>query len=368
MAAKKPAAVRADEARLKLHIKTEALLPVYFLFGEESYLTARYTEQLVEKALKDDPMREFNFTRLDGQTCESNEIIAAAETLPMMAERRVVVVRGWNVEKAYRTPDDLKKDLAEFLQDPPEECVLIFRLPGKLSDYLPKDDKYKTASPKWTAFCDLIAKRGMVAELTARPAGENARALCAMASRRQVKMELPAARLLIDRVGNDLARLVNETEKLCAAADGGEITPELVKALTAESLEARVFDLSKAIAAGQADRVYRILRALAFHREEPHVLLSTLSAAFVDFYRVRVALDAGLPTAWVISTFHYEKRAFVIDNALQTVQNRSTASLRRCLDLLSRADGELKSTSADPWQLLERLSVELMTELRRRGN
>lgn len=368
MAAKKTAVNRADEARLKLHIKTEALLPVYLLFGEESYLTARYTEQLVEKALKDDPMREFNLTRLDGQFCEPNEILAAAETLPMMAERRVVVVRGWNVEKAYSTPDALKKDLSDFFADPPTECVLIFRLPGKLSDYLPKDDKYKTTSPKWTAFCELVAKCGMVAEISTRPEGENARALCAMAARRNVKMEPATARILIERVGNDLARLVNETEKLCAATETGEITPELVRSLTAESLEARIFDLSKAIAANQGDRVYRILRGLAFHREEPTKVLSVLSGSFVDFYRVRVALDGGLPTRWVITAFHYEKREFVVDNALQTVRNRSTASIRRCLDLLSQADGQLKSTSVDPWQLLEQLSVELMRELQRRAD
>ena len=77
--------------------------------------------------------------------------------------------------------------------------------------------------------------------------------------------------------------------------------------------------------------------------------------------KVTKGLDAKIPLI-------VYNGAFVIDNALQTVQNRSTASLRRCLDLLSRADGELKSTSADPWQLQERLSVELMTELRRRGN
>lgn len=367
MATKKTAA-RADEARLKMHIKTEALLPVYLLFGEETYLTARYVEQLVEKALKDDPMRDFNLTRLDGQTCESNEILAAAETLPMMAERRVVVVRNWNVEKAYYSPDVLKKDLSDFFADPPAECVLIFRLSGKLSDFLPKDDKYKSTSPKWTAFCDLIAKRGMVVEINARPEGENARALSAMAARRNVKMEPATARVLIDRVGNDLARLVNETEKLCAATETGEITPDLVRALTAESLESRIFDLSKAIAANQADRVYRILRGLEFHREEPSKVLSVLAGSFVDYYRVRVALDGGLPTRWVITTFHYEKREFVIDHALQTVRNRSTACIRRCLDLLSQANDRLKSTSIEPWQLLEQVSVELMRELQRRDN
>ncbi|MBQ3133941.1 MAG: DNA polymerase III subunit delta [Clostridia bacterium] len=365
MAAKKATDGRVGEARLKEHLKNEPLFPVYFLYGEETWQTKRYTEMLVQKALGDDDMREFNLTRIDGMTCEPNEIIGAAETLPMMAERRCVVVRNWNVEKAYRDINTLKKDFLPFLENPPEECVLIFRITGKIADFLPKDDRYNVTSPKWTAFREAVSKVGLAVEISPRTESENARDLSRLANRYGVKMDVSVARLLIDRVGNDLARLFHETEKLCAAATDGVVTEELVRSLTAESMEARVYDLSKAITAGRADRVYAILRALAFHREEPLSVLAALSSAFVDFYRVRVALDGALPTAPIATDFKYGKRAFAVDNAVGTVRSLTTAALRRCLDRLAETDGALKSTSIDPWQLLETLSVELMRELRK---
>lgn len=368
MAARKTTDPRAGEDRLKEHLKNEPLFPVYFLYGEETWQTKRYTEQLIRKALGDDEMSEFNLTRIDGQFCEPNEIIGEAETLPMWAERRCVVVRNWNVEKAYRDAEAFKKDFLPFLQDPPESCVLIFRLTGKLADFLSKEDREwgKTTSPKWTAFKDTVAKVGLAVEISRRSESDNARDLSRLATRYGVTMDVSVARLLIDRVGNDMARLFNETEKLCAAATDGVVTADLVRALTAESLEARVFDLSKAIVTGRADRVYSILRALAFHREIPIKVLGTLSGAFVDYYRVRVALDNAMSPQTVIKEFKYTpNKAFVIEQAAGVVRSLSTASLRRCLDLLVETDNQLKSTSIDPWSLLETLAIELMRELRK---
>ena len=58
------------EAELKKRLK-EGLAPLYFLYGEESYLTAHYAAQIAEKAVGKDDMGGFNLQKLDGQSVSS---------------------------------------------------------------------------------------------------------------------------------------------------------------------------------------------------------------------------------------------------------------------------------------------------------
>lgn len=80
------------EAELKKRLK-EGLAPLYFLYGEESYLTAHYAAQIAEKAVGKDDMGGFNLQKLDGQSVSFDQIEEAVEALPLMAERKCVVIR-----------------------------------------------------------------------------------------------------------------------------------------------------------------------------------------------------------------------------------------------------------------------------------
>ena len=87
------------EAELKKRLK-EGLAPLYFLYGEESYLTAHYAAQIAEKAVGKDDMGGFNLQKLDGQSVSFDQIEEAVEALPLMAERKCVVIRDFDVAAA----------------------------------------------------------------------------------------------------------------------------------------------------------------------------------------------------------------------------------------------------------------------------
>ena len=73
-------------------IKGNALESVYLFTGPEEYLK-REAMQALRRALLPAGLEQLNEAVLEGAT--ATQIIDAAETLPFMAERRIVEVRDW---------------------------------------------------------------------------------------------------------------------------------------------------------------------------------------------------------------------------------------------------------------------------------
>ncbi len=337
------------EADLKKQLKQEPLKSLYVLYGDESYLTAHYAAKIASLALSPEEA-DFNLDKLDGTACSAEEIIATAETLPAFAERRVVSVCDYNVAT------DQGSDVWEsFFADLPDTTVLVFWYCRVLPD----------GKAKWKKFLSAAANAGFVTELNHPSVYEAAKLLCGGAKKRGCVLSDKVAELMATRCGTDLHTLLNELDKLCSCAgQGGEITADMVTKLTHETLEARVFDLSKTIWRGDATHAFTILHTLQADKEKPTGVLAVLSSAYADLYRVKVASAAGERPESLTRDFAYGKREFVLRNAARDGGRMSLATLRRCLATLSRADTAMKSSSMDNWWILERAVSELLLKAR----
>ncbi|MBR3289337.1 MAG: DNA polymerase III subunit delta, partial [Clostridia bacterium] len=259
-----------QEADLKRHLKGEALKRVYFLFGDEPYLAAHYVKKLVTLAVGDDA-DGFSVERFDGQTADASDIAAAVMTLPMMADRKCVVVQDPNIAAA---DEGTMETWLSLLSDLPETCVLIVWLCALTADE-GKDSAPKSSEKKgrkrgsWKTFLAAAEKAGAVVQFARPTPPECVRLLMSGAKKRGCELSDRVAALWVERCGTNLHRLVNELDELCALADGGAITEEMVVAGTAETLEAKVFDLSKMILQGNAARAFSILHTLRADKEKP---------------------------------------------------------------------------------------------------
>ena len=68
------------------------LQPLYLLHGEEEFFINEALF-LIEKAALGDMGRDFNFDSFHAKETPASNILDVAETLPMMAQRRMVIVR-----------------------------------------------------------------------------------------------------------------------------------------------------------------------------------------------------------------------------------------------------------------------------------
>lgn len=338
-----------SEQELKQHIKQGVPARVYLLYGEETYLTAHYTQQVIRLSgvRPGDGLAGFNFHEIDGQECSFDTIEETAEALPLMAERKCVVVSNCDVTAAA-----VFDRAMALVCDPPEETVLIFKMTTLLTEGKP--------SAKWRQFMEAVEAHGVCVAFPRKSTDEVVRLLCAGAGRRGSTLRPEVARELVEQCGNDLNLLLNELDKLCAVAGNGEITVGILGEVATKNLNAQVFELSNAILKHHYENAYAILHKLFACKLEPLVILAALSGTYTDLYRAKLAAIGGQRAETLVEEFDYKGKVFRLRYAARDCSRLSLESLRESLDILAQADRRLKSYTADKRTVLEETAAKLI--------
>lgn len=347
---------KLTEQEFKKELSSGKLSPVYLIYGEEKYLVKKYTERLMEKAAGKNPSG-FDFTRLDSSS-DLEEIFSACEQLPIMTPQKCVLVTDYNIEAL--SDSDLKL-LISYCSDPSPSTVLIFTMPTLQQDGKKDSDK---KSGKLRKFASAAEKYGSVLELQKRGDTALEKQLVSWAEKEGCTLSQLNASKIISLCGTDMTALRNETDKLCAYANNGEITEKMIRELTVKNTEVRIFSLSDCISANDYNGAYKQLYGLFEQNEKPEVILSVLSSVYIDMYRARVSAESGKALRETASDFSYGKREFLLKNASSKASRYSTKALRDILDIILKADIKLKSTPSDKRIILETLIAELLLKAR----
>ncbi len=335
------------EKELRQELKGE-LRPVYLLYGEEAYLTAHYADAIASAAVAED-MGGFNLQKFDGEAASAEQIEQAIDALPLMAERKCVIVRDLDF-----TNEDVAARILPLIEAPSDTTVLVLM--------------YMRLQPTghngiWKTLLSMVEKNGAVVKFAKKTATEMAATLCAGAARRNCVLSAANAALLIQQCGEDMLLLGNELDKLAALADGGEITAALIEKVATKNLEAKVYELSKALLRRKSDEAYSILNTLLGQREDPIAILAVLIGAYVDMYRMKVAGAAAKSAAEVMAAFpqsYKNSKEYRLKYAAGDAARMSTDALREKLDILAEADTLLKSSRANPRFVLEQAIAKLL--------
>lgn len=339
------------EQDLKKHIAAGAFAPLYLLSGDEKLTLKRAAYKLIEKS-SGDSFTEFNRALFTNDSGIEN-IAAAVEALPFMAERKCAAVSDFDPET--KSSEDLDK-LWDLLEDLPDSTTLVF--------WYPTLDIPAKKSSKWKKFLDKADKAGYTVDFPRLGAVDLHRLLKKEAERQGCVLPSKSWEKLLGYAGSDLHTLRSEVEKLCAYALGlgqTEITPAMVEELTPKSTETTVFIMVKALAAGRYEEAYSQLDLLFYRGEEPIAILGAMAASYIDMYRVKAALESGLTSSAPAEySPDYKGRGFRLQNAERSSRKLTLAGLRRCLDLLLEADLSLKGSRLEPRLVLEGLISRLL--------
>ena len=337
------------ETQLKECIKSGGA-NLYIFYGAEGYLTEQYA-RMVARETVEEGFDAFNLQRFDGQEVSVAALEDAVEALPMMTDRKCVLVRDFD-------PCSGDTDrLLQLMEQVPDSCVLVFW------QMTVQPDSRKNG---WKSFLKIAGDKGVAMKFERKDPADAAKMLAGGAKRRGCRLDVADAHYLVEQVGNDLNLLIHELDKLCAlTGEGGEITRGMIDAACPKNLEAKVFDLSKAILYRRRQEAFDLLYQLRVHREEPIAVLGTLSNAFADLYRGKVAKASGVSPEEMASHFKsYHKKEWKLKNGARDSARISVDALRNCLQILAEADTTLKLRSGDEWVLLEQTVARLSEAIR----
>jgi len=112
---------RLTPDKLRLALAKGAPASAYYVHGSEPILKDEVTALILDAAL-DPSLRDFNLDYASAQQLDPDGLAAACSTLPMMADRRVVVLR--DIE-AWKRKTKAKQPAAQYLQRPSPDTVLV---------------------------------------------------------------------------------------------------------------------------------------------------------------------------------------------------------------------------------------------------
>ena len=335
------------EKELIEDIKKADFKSVYLIYGNEDYLKKYYSSAIIKKAVTD--FEDLNLHRFDSSV-KVDDIIAAADAIPMMSDYSCVSVCDYNFASADET--EVEK-LVDLISDMPEGCVLLLRL-EQLSITPSKSAKAKKVF-------DAVKKYGALVELNLREEADLVRMVTKRTASRSVNLQPTGARYLIRVCGSDMTNLFSEVDKLCDfVGKDGIITEKEIDALAVKTPDEKAYKLINAVCARDVERVYTMLADLAAQCVDSIAIIAALSSAYVDMYRAKVAESEGKNAESIGADFGYGKNVFKLKYASQNARKMSVFTLRKALNVLRETDIALKSTQLDPRLLVDKTVMQLI--------
>ena len=222
-------------------LKSGKVQGAYLFEGVEENIKAA-TLAALRKAILPEGMEELNESLMDAPATDA--IIAACETLPFLAEKRLVIVRE---HPALMGRADADERLLSYIPQVPDTAVLVFIARGKA------DARKKL----YTA----IKKAGGIVSFAPLTDAELNQWIVKTFAGLGKSITPQTASVLAFTVGTDTALLRTEIEKLSAlAGDRSEVTEQDVHAVATRSVECTVFEMVDAVVAGQQGKAFGLLR------------------------------------------------------------------------------------------------------------
>lgn len=368
-----------NEKDVRSLLKEEKSGGLYFIFGNENFLKIFYADEIAKKAVGKD-FEDFNLHRLDGENTTIQMLKDAVEALPMLSDYTCVLVDDFPI---FGMDSQEADNLMAVLSDVPPSCYLIFLMTSiekkvkkakkdteKTQDEGNESEKtdsnqgeaLSTVTVKPAIWDDILAiaqSNGFAIEINKRSLSELITLLMKGAAGRGKTIDEKTARYFVESVGDDIANLQNELDKICAFVKHDRITEKDIDLIAVKTVEARIYDMAKHLIAKNNDEAFGILDTLISQKVEPILVMGTLISPFVDMYRVKAAILAGHRPDDIAKYYNYTKKMFVFGNMTRLIRNLSINQLDICLNVLNDADAAIKSWSLEPRLIIE----ETMTRI-----
>lgn len=256
-------------------LKNNQFKGIYLLYGEEAYLKRLYKNKL--KAALTAPDDSMNYTYYEGKGINPNEIIDMAETMPFMAEKRLIVIENSGF---FKNKCD---ELADYFENPSDSTCFVF---------------VEAEVDKRSRLYKRVKERGRIAELNAQDEKSLVRWIVGSLNRENKKITQSAAALFLTKTGADMENIQRELEKLiCYVGERDSINIEDVEAICTTVITNNIFEMIDAIAKKQQKKALELYYDLLTLKEPPMRILFLITRQFNLLLQVKDLARLGFNAA-----------------------------------------------------------------------
>jgi DNA polymerase-3 subunit delta len=322
-------------------IEQGEIAPIYVLYGTQKFLMDQFIEKLSKQVLEEASM-DFNYETFDLNEAPIELAVEAAETLPFMGEKRLIVASPAHFLTGVKGSNKIQHDtesLERYLESPVDFSVLVLIVE---QDKL--DERKKIVKD--------LKKKAIMCACVSLGAQQLHTWLQARAAIYDVQIEEDAAGLLCQFVGENMQMLSKEIEKMAQyVGKSGVITTTVVHELISKTIEQDVFALVDDVVHARIAKAYSSLQELVKRNEEPIKILFLLARQFRIIYKAK-ELDRKGYTGGEMAR-QIGVHPYVCKLAVQQGKRFSEEKLTQILDQLAEMDYNIKIGKLDKVLALE---------------
>jgi DNA polymerase-3 subunit delta len=342
----------------------------YLLHGNDEFTCREHLKKLRKQG-----DYGYNSDTYSGAETPLTTLIATCDTFPFLTDARLVVLEGLPRKRkgedssadagerkeakdepaskpkkgkksgkgSTETRSGFEKGLAEYLARLPTTTALIVLI----DDEMPASSSLLKAAQEHGKVIQCTLPRGAALESW----------ISKRAQTLGVKITSEATSLLANFTGNHLRMLANELDKLATyVGERAIIDVTDVRLLSAQAQEARIFDLTDALAQRNRKQALDLLHDLLADGEPPLKLISTITSQVRSLLLVKELASDGLRIQQIVSATGMAP--FVAEKALRQVGKFQAAQLEGAYRQLLATDAALKRSRMTPEMALDLLVVD----------
>ena len=254
------------------NIKKGQIAPVYILHGEEAFYIDQVSDY-IEDHLLDEASKAFNQVVVYGKDVDSRTIMDEARQYPMMASRRLIILKEAADMKSIN-------ELADYLKKPVPHSTLVICYKHKKID-------------KRTAFGKACDGKDLV-NLESKKLYDNQLPNWVMSRAKEtgIKLDDKGANMLAEYLGNDLSKIDNELSKIKLNVKDKQVTIEEIQDMVGMSKEFNIFELQTALATKDHYKCWLIANYMA---ENPKASPIQMAVSSLYNYFVKVLTATQKP-------------------------------------------------------------------------
>ncbi len=320
-------------------VRAKKFQPIYFLHGEEPFFIDQIEATIDAHALPE-AEKGFNQSVLYGKDVDHLSLLDYLRRYPMMSALQVVILREAQEMKSL-------SELAGYVENPMPTTIFVVCHKHKKYDMRSKLGK-------------LLSAKGFVFESKKLYDNQVPDWITAYCKSKKLTIEAPAAALLAEYLGTDLAKISNELTKLALnLPPGAAVTPAHIQEFIGISKDFNVYELQRAFATRDVPKIARIEQYFAANiRKNP--LIVTIASLYAYFSKVYMLYFLnGSSDAEMVKTLEVRSDWFLKEYKLAAGQYSRTQT-EQILHLLRTYDLRSKGVDTDTANTDE---AELMKEL-----
>ncbi len=295
------------------------------LVGENSFEMARAVERMIAQF-------DGTIERVDGTTIRLENIPDIFMGATLFSAKRLVIIKELSLNK------EVWNDIPAWLSRGGDDVTVVFIEPKP--DKRTKTYKELAAKAKVEVFALWGDRDSRVAEEWATQE----------AKRQAVLIDKKSIQLLVERVGVDQWGLYRAIEKLSLYET---VTPELIHEIIDASPSENVFNLFDLALRGKRREVLAMIQTLRV-TDDPYMVFGLLSSQVFQLAALVVSDKSSGDVAKDIGA-----HPFALQKLSVHAKKLDRREVKRIVTIFADADVSLKSTTTDPWLVVERVLVAI---------